>query len=498
MNETDLNSLVSKFNDLYISYRKEFLEQFKTGYTTRKYTLTDYHMKQHLLLNRTIGIRLGEQGHTFFMTFDVDVANDLQRAESITVNIVRTLHEYYGIEYNDIHVDFSGKKGYHITLFFDRAIQDFKLLPFYREVLERVGVTDTEVEFRCSSAYGMKLPLGVNQQTGAFMCFCDVDVEAERITKLSKSKSYEYFLNITQIDLNEFQDLILDDFEEDKSKTITTLSRTQAIEYESIFSELNVNGKTAKDLENEAKEIITLNRLKYPSSRHKTTLLLATFFRSQGYEADETIGFINNILLNTYENYRTLISADTSKEFMLKEVIRLVNLTYGRGYQFNNSDKEIRIYKSEIETILGVTKLQHKKLLFSLLIQSKRYANTNKKSPTATDFYTAYSTLAKMGNTKNRPRLLSYLLELEQMKLIEIVERNEIDKERSKAENRVISKPNRYRVLFESTNNKDKGVTLKQNEQIELEEVVAHFFTERKVRKLVPKGQWQTTFKKAY
>ena len=199
MNETDLKSLVSKFNDLYISYRKEFLEQFKSGYTTRKYTLTDYHVEQHLLLKRTFGIRLGEQGHTFFMTFDVDVENDLQRAESITVDIVRTLHEYYGIEYDDIHVDFSGKKGYHVTLFFDRAIQDFKLFPFYREVLERVEVTDTEVEFRCSSAYGMKLPLGVNQQTKAFMCFCTVDVEAGRITKLNKSKSYEYFLNITQI-----------------------------------------------------------------------------------------------------------------------------------------------------------------------------------------------------------------------------------------------------------------------------------------------------------
>ena len=498
MNETDLKSLVSKLNDLYITYRKEFLEQFKTGYTTRKYTLTDYHIEQHLLLNRTVGIRLGGQGHTVFMTFDVDVENDLQRAESITVDIVQTLHEYYGIEYDDIHVDFSGKKGYHVTLFFDKAIQDFKLLPFYREVLERVEVTDTEVEFRCSSAYGMKLPLGVNQQTGAFMCFCDVDVEAGRITKLNKAKSYEYFLNIKQIDLNEFQDLILQDFEEDKSKTITTLSRTQAIEYESIFSELNVNGKTAKDLENEAKEIITLNRLKYPSSRHKTTLLLATFFRSQGYEQYETIGFINSILLNTYENYRTLISSDTSKEYMLKEVVRLVNLTYLKGYQFNGSSKDIYIYKSEIETILGVTKLHHKMLLFSLLIQSKRYAKSNKKSPTATDFYTAYSTLTKMGNTANRTRLLNYLLELEQMELIKIIERNEFDKERSKAENRVISKPNRYKVLFQNTDIRDKGVLLKQNEQIELSEVVAHFFTPKKVRKLVPKKQWETTFKQAY
>lgn len=498
MNETDLKSLVSKINDLYITFRKEFLEQFKSGYTTRKYTLTDYHIEQHLLLNRTVGIRLGGQGHTVFMTFDVDVENDLQRAESITVEIVQTLHEYYGIEYNDIHVDFSGKKGYHVTLFFDRAIQDFKLFPFYREVLERVGVTDTEVEFRCSSAYGMKLPLGVNQQTGAFMCFCTVDVEAGRITKLNKAKSYEYFLNIKQIDLDEFRDLILQDFEEDKSKTITTLSRTQAIEYESIFSELNVNGKTAKDLENEAKELITLNRLKYASSRHKSTLLLATFFKSQGYEQDETIGFINDILLNTYENYRTLISADTSKEFMLKEVNRLVKLAYGRGYQFNNSDKEIRIYKSEIETILGVTKLQHKKLLFSLLIQSKRHATTNKKSPTATDFYTAYSTLTTMGNTANRTRLLNYLLELEQMELIKIIERNEFDKERSKAENRVISKPNRYKVLFQNQSKDETGLLLKSNEQLELADVVAHFFTKKEAIKLVPKWQWKTTFKPAY
>ena len=499
MNETDLQSLVSKFNDLYISYRKEFLEQFKTGYTTRKYTLTDYHMKQHLLLNRTVGIRLGGQGHTLFMTFDVDVENDLQRAESITVDIVQTLHDYYAIEYNDIHVDFSGKKGYHVTLFFDRAIQDFKLMAFYREVLERVGVTDTEVEFRCSSAYGMKLPLGVNQQTGAFMCFCTVDVEAGRITKLSQSKSYEYFLNIKQINLNEFQDLILQDFEEDKSKKVTTLSKAQATEYESIFSELNVDGKTAKDLENEAKEIITLNRLKYASSRHKTTLLLATFFRSQGYEADEAKGFINNILLNTYDNYRTLISSDTSKEYMLKEVVRLVNLTYGNGYQFNGSSKDIYLYKSEIETILSLKKLQHKKLAFSLLIQSKRH--TNKKSlhdGQTANFYTAYSTLEKMGNTANRTRLLNYLLELEQMQLIEIVERNEIDSERSKAERKIIKKPNSYKVLFQNTDIRDKGVLVKQNEQIELADVVAHFFTQRKVRSLVPKKQWETTFKLAY
>ena len=236
--------------------------------------------------------------------------------------------------------------------------------------------------------------------------------------------------------------------------------------------------------------------MKYASSRHKTTLLLATFFKSQGYEQDETTGFINNILLNTYDNYRTLISADTSKEYMLKEVVRLVNLAYLKGYQFNNSDKEIRIYKSEVETILSLNKSQHKTLAFSLLVQSKRHAN--KKSPQDADFYTAYSTLEKMGNTKNRTRLLNYLLELEQMELIKIIERNEFDKERSKAENRIIKKPNRYCVTFHKQDENETGLLLKSNEQIELAEVVAHFFDKEEIQAKVPRRQWQSTFKQAY
>lgn len=510
MSKTDLNSLVEQFNKLYLMYRKEFLQQFENSYITRNGSpLTNYDIKQHLQQKYTYGMKLGPEGLTKFIAFDVDVANDLQRAESIAIDIVQTLHEHYNIDYDDIHVDFSGKKGYHITLFFNKVLQYNDLLPFYSEVLERIGVTKSEVEFRCSTGQGMKLPLGINQQTKAFMCFCIADVEAGTLTKLNKEDSYEYFLNIKQIDLIEFRDSVLNNIKDVKSnndkdkkekdkKVATIISEAQAIEYQSIIDDLNLAGKTAKEIENDIKEIININRLKYSGTRHKVTLLLAIFFRSQGYEQDETTGFINSILLNTYENYRTLISADTSKEFMLKEVVRLVKLTYGKGYQLHNNYKQIRIYKSEIETILSLEKLHHKKLAFSLLIQSKKYANKKSLLGQKVDFYTAYSTLEKMGNTKNRTRLLSYLLELEQMNLIEIVERNELDKERSRAENRVISKPNRYKVLFHEQDENETGLLLKSNEQIELADVVAHFFTKKEAIKLVPKWQWKTTFKLAY
>ena len=145
---------------------------------------------------------------------------------------------------------------------------------------------------------------------------------------------------------------------------------------------------------------------------------------------------------------------------------------------------------------MSLNKSQHKTLAFSLLVQSKRHAN--KKSPQDADFYTAYSTLEKMGNTKNRTRLLNYLLELEQMQLIEIVERNEIDSERSKAERKIIKKPNRYKVLFHKQYENETGLLLKSNEQVELADVVAHFFTEKQVRQKVSKRQWQSTFSKAY
>ena len=84
------------------------------------------------------------------------------------------------------------------------------------------------------------------------------------------------------------------------------------------------------------------------------------------------------------------------------------------------------------------------------------------------------------------------------MELIKIIERNEFDKERSRAENRVISKPNRYCVLFQSHSSDETGLLLKSNEQIELAEVVAHFFDKDEIQAKVPRRQWQSTFKQAY
>src|SRR5699024_2812191 len=148
------------------------------------------------------------------------------------------------------------------------------------------------------------------------------------------------------------------------------------------------------------------------------------FLKEQGYEAEETIEYISGMLLHTYDNPETrkLIDENTTKEFMLSEVKRITKNTYEKDYKLGNRKKEkyIHIKKEEVLEILEIKQLHLKKLLFSMLLQSKRYAD---ESGT---FYMAYSTMMKMGNTKKRDNLRKYVEELEEAKKIRTLTDNEI------------------------------------------------------------------------
>ena len=502
MNSDLEKSLVAKINDLFIMFRQEYLEQFKSNYVTRKGAITDWHIKQHLSQHRTFGIKLGKQGLTKFVTFDVDVRDNLEHAEYITIQLVKQIHEYYGIDLDDIHVEFSGNKGYHVSIFFDEVMQIDGLKSLYYELLERLELTMHEVEFRPTSSNGLKLPLSKHRKTNKFMCFCNFDIDAERIYHLSESESYEYLLEIEPIKLVDFRDLVINDFrdKEDEQNDIveTILNVKQANEYESLLSQINLQAKSVRELEREIVKVIEDGHLTYASSRHRMTLLLSMFFKEQGFEQDETIEFINSIMLNTFESHRELISADTTQEYALKEVKRLVTLAYERDYKLNTKRKDVRIYKHEIETILSIKQLHLKKLMFSILVHSKRYANNKKSSHEYASFYMPYSIMTRMGNSSNRSRLLKYLIELESLELIEITSRNKIDLAKTKSTNRVVSHPNRYRVLLGSNQDNDKGILLKSDDTDAFEKCVSKFFKKGEVRKFISRKEWENTFSKYY
>ena len=99
--------------------------------------LNDGMIKMHLKVEITYGIFSG--GHfNKFMTFDVDY-NKHDMARWVTLKVVDTLVTEFNINRNDIHVNLSGNKGYHIDLFFDKPLQVQDTEAFDRKVMSEFG-----------------------------------------------------------------------------------------------------------------------------------------------------------------------------------------------------------------------------------------------------------------------------------------------------------------------------------------------------------------------
>jgi len=498
MNQTLLNDSVFQMNKLYITYRQAFLLQYQNGegYSTQHRALTDFWVGLHLQQERTVGVKLGSQGLTKFLTFDVDFKDNLPRAKEVTEELVAFLNSQYGIALEDIHIHFSGNKGYHVTLFFDKAIQDKSLHPFYMEVITSLGLQKTEVEFRASSTYGVKLPLGIHRKTGAFMGYCHYDPVSGLITQMNKDTSFEYFLGIESQSLKDFKEFVLQDVKGEAKKKAPTFTTEQAEDFENTMSGINMEGKDIEEIEKEMGQVLKANHLIYQGSRHRVTWIMPIILRDNGQPLEDTKKIVSNIMLNTFNNPETrpLISEDTTEEFALSEVNRLANRVYREGYELSTQRKDVYVTKEEILEVLSVKKYHLKKLLFSMLIHSKRHAKTNG------EFYMAYSTMTHMGNTEKRSHLRKYIDLLSENKKVQIISRNQLDTIRTRIEGRVVSFPNVYKVDLKSSEIESESDPLKlqTNKDLTMEQVTALLVDRDVAKKMIPRGQWKSHFESVY
>lgn len=486
MKQANLQQATSQINRLYITYRKEFLEQTKTTYITQKFNLTDAAIRQHLEGTRTLGLKLGTQGLAKFQVFDVDMK---EQAKDVALSIARHLIVHYGIDKNEVHISFSGSKGYHVALFYDEVVQDITLYKLYNEVVATLGLDKSLVEFRPTSKQGVKLPLGLHKKTDNYMAFCEYDIETGVLNHLSRQESLDYFTSIQPTSLVEFKELVLDEIDSEQG-SLFSLKDKQAKDFESIMSEINISGKSIEEIESEVISILNHGRLLYAGTRNRATFLLSMFLKEQGYELEETIQVIEGVLLNTYDNSasRELISADTTREFLLSEVSRVATNTYEKDYSLSTKRREIEISKHEILQILEIKEKHLKQLAFSFLIHSKRHAKKDGS------FYLTYSSLGAMGNTLNHSMLSKYIRLLEDRKLIEIQSSNIIDSVQTRLQGRVIKKPNIYKCLIEDKEKSPKITLRAQDKANTYQELALQFFSFNEIKHLIPRRQ-QESFK---
>ncbi|MCY7731785.1 helix-turn-helix domain-containing protein [Aerococcus urinaeequi] len=475
--------IAERLLELYFVNRSSYIEQYRNKrgevkYTHHKRKITVNDLVDHVEHRRTLGaITDPTTGLTNFISFDVDTKDN---AYDDTLELVELLVTYYGIDQQFIYVSNSGHKGYHVELFFDEAIQWQALEPFYLEVINKLGKTKKEVELR-PTANGLKLPLSINRKTSNLSLLCLFTFDFTGLRTLNQEESVKRLLNAKQIDLNDFKEFVLDEVD---TFTIEQSKASQTIE---ITNDMNFSGRLEGDQVDELESVLEENRLIYPDSRNRISWLLPVYLKQMGYSYEESEKVTLNVLTNTYENYEGFISKDTSYDKVVKEVIRLNKQAFDKNYVIKDALNDVAIYKSDIKRILEIKRLPLKKMALSMLILSKRYAGDDGV------FYASYSTLIKMGNVDKNGTLKKYMQELEQLGLLEIVSSNVIDTVRTKAEGKVISKPNKYRVHFaEPETDDDKQELVLSGSQVDLQIVLNYFYSEKELRKALPRRQFES------
>lgn len=170
MEESCYNATFEILNS-YITYRKKYLVQTKTGYATVTGSLNDWMLKQHIYGKTTHGIFV--LNISKFITFDIDMKvhkKDYNKFKKWTLHKVIDALEREGFA-QYLNIVNSGGKGYHIDIVFNNPIKVNVLADFGEYILKKYGLKKiidatsgriiAEVELRGCNLAGVKLPLGV-------------------------------------------------------------------------------------------------------------------------------------------------------------------------------------------------------------------------------------------------------------------------------------------------------------------------------------------------
>ena len=417
--------IIQKINDLYILYRQKWLKFDTTGYSTISSTITDYHVRNHLQGHYTLGVFAGEI-FTKFICFDVDV-KDPQLAKWTVYKLVNTLQEV-GILGEYIYISTSGNKGYHVEIFFNKPVFNTDIKQFYLMVLNYAELLNNidygKVELRPTHTQGVKLPLGKHFVTNRICWYVDYEKGLKPIEDIN------YILTIQQMDSEYFYDIL------NKTKDSIDITEQQALEYENIVAKhrpLKIYKENIDpDVTIEAIENLIKTGLKMQGTRHNALLKICKLNKYNGMSAEENKQFL--IEWMEKQDKRTYT---TKWEDVLKDIDLIIQYTYERNYSLVTKRKDITITSNEVEEILKIKGKNHKLVLYTLLVHSKRYANKDGI------FSMAYSQMVNATGLTEMT-VIKIIKDLEKQNIIQVMRNKEYNYNIEL--NKSIQDTNRYKI----------------------------------------------------
>lgn len=470
-----IQKLTDRIKELYVTYRGVWIEQKPDGtyHTERKIKFHDDRITDHLMQKKTVGLTVQEV--TKFITFDIDYGKkNMRQANKAVESLIDELTENHGIGLENILVSFSGSKGYHLEIFFDTPVKVSIAKSWHNKVVQAIGSTTDKIEFR-PSKQGIKLPLGIHKVTGK-KCYLVHPLTLEELPD-------EYIFNVVQLDGSRFIDDAIQWLGEQQEEKVIYLEQEKAEEFKEVLETTNLN--IPIDYEERCLMMLEENKLLYPESRHHSTLLLLIFLSQNGYDEETAVSIVKKVIGNTFVVARDFIGEGTTLEFALSEVERLWK--YASKYTLGQERKTtVRLYEDEVLKTLEPKEMHLKRLLFILLIHSKKYAKSDGI------FYMTYKQMAEYGADTKNSRLLKYLLTLQEKGLIEIVERSR--------KNGLHYLPNKYKVNISHKAERYIELDLTKNINIkdDFSKIVAELIPKKVAQSLIEKSQFSREFAKSY
>lgn len=194
MDKDLMSSVCVKMMNLYCLFT-QYWTMSKSGSMFRiKDNYDAYNIMSHLNGEYAVCIYAGEKA-TKFMTIDIDLGEP-----DVVHKVIDTMVDL-GIPKDYIHVSSSGRKGYHVDIFFRNYTYNTYTEKFYWAMIERSGLDPRKVEFRPTHKQAIKLPLGIHQTTGNRCWYVDRET-------LEPIESFEYIFGIEPMDGEYFESLV--------------------------------------------------------------------------------------------------------------------------------------------------------------------------------------------------------------------------------------------------------------------------------------------------
>lgn len=470
-----LNDVMNKMADLYIVNRNKWLilSGFTKSYITKDSDtikicnklqgrkeiskLTNYQVKEHLKGKNTVGV-FPVGYNSKFLVFDIDSYIGLVYAEQIANSIRDFLIKYFPEE--QVHISYSGNKGYHITLYFSHFVDIKELYKIFNIVLNEINIeryTDVRIEMRPTTkgeyGYGVKLPLGVNFVNNdnynnyayyVYDDFNEIEYEIEYVLNIKKSSS-----EIIRKILSDYKNTKLKDYGENYIN-----EKEVHIKY-AKYSNFDIN------LEGKVKYIIE-NGLETMGTRHYWSFIISMYLKESGLNANETYNFLYDWSLKQIENGLST-SSTTDIEKDLRNMIFKGVYSDNKNYSLHQQKSEYYLTKQDINLLIelnrnakdtGIPMVNYQKVLFILLLYGRSYCDENGQ------FNLTYDKIHKHSGFGSRTTVNKCITGLDSMGYIKIISRNaEYDEVRMKKD------PNVYQIVnYNKEKDKEIALTITFNE----------------------------------